>query len=245
MLAMTFASCGSELRLANSFVGQSNQIQVAVYFPEEADVAFVVDEEGDYSRVLDSVDQNQFLDIMYAAYAGELGSYQLNVYIPDDPDQVQVDSLHWLVVLSKVEMQGLYTNYVDQLYDFVDLFEYSFSLNTVNVASWFDINDGTWHPTQFDEFNLKDDFKSWVTEDRKSGTQYHYEITRLKAANVYDFAVFLGKRYAAYTYDYMMNHYIESEMKSEKVSPRFKLRWDPHEKTYYFQLDDEGFIAIP
>ena len=166
------------------------------------------------------------------------------MYLPDDPDYVQVDSLHWLVILSQVEMQGLYTDYVDQLYDFIDVYEYSFALNTVNVASWFDINDGEWHPTVFDEYNLRDDFRSYVTSSRESGTQYHYEITPLKANDVYDFAVYLGRRYAAFTYDYMMNRFVETGMKPKNETPRFKLRWDPREQGFYFQMDDEGFIEL-
>ena len=194
LAVMFFASCGSEFRLANRFVAQSPQVQVAVYFPEAAEVKLVPDDSGEYSRVLDSVDQNQFLDIMYAAYAEELGTYHVNVYIPDNPDQVQVDSLHWLVVLSKVEMQGLYTDYVDQLFDFIDQYEYTFTLNTVNVASWFD--------------------------------------------------VYLGRRYAAFTYDYMMNSFVENAMKPKNQVPRFKLRWDPREQGYYFQLEEEGFVEL-
>ena len=244
LAVMFFASCGSEFRLANRFVAQSPQVQVAVYFPEAAEVKLVPDDSGEYSRVLDSVDQNQFLDIMYAAYAEELGAYHVNVYIPDNPDQVQVDSLHWLVVLSKVEMQGLYTDYVDQLFDFIDQYEYTFTLNTVNVASWFDVNDGEWHPTVFDEFNLRDEFESHVTNGKKNGTQYHYQITPLKAKDVYDFAVYLGRRYAAFTYDYMMNSFVENAMKPKNQVPRFKLRWDPREQGYYFQLEEEGFVEL-
>ena len=75
---------------------------MAVYFPEEAQVTFIEDSDGSYSRVLDSVDQNQFLDIMYEAYAEGLRSYGLDVYVPEDPENIQVDSLHWLVILSPV-----------------------------------------------------------------------------------------------------------------------------------------------
>lgn len=241
---LVFASCGTEFRLAKDFVAQSPQIQVAVYFPEAADVAFVVDDKGDYSHVLDSVDQNLFLDIMYAAYAEGMQNYKMNVYVPDNPDAVMTDSLHWLVIVTKVELQGLYTDYVDHLFDFVDEYDYSFALNTVNVASWFDVNDGEWHPTQYDEFNLKDDFKSWVTNSRQDGTQYHYEITPLKASDVYDYAAFLGKRYAALTFNYMMNRSVEQGMAKKSLYPRFKLRWDPNEQELYFQRDEEGFLEL-
>lgn len=244
LAVLSLASCGSEFRLANQFVNQSKKIEMAVYFPEEAQVTLVQDTDGTYTQVLDSVNQDLFLDIMYAAYADELRNYNINVYIPDDPDYVTVDSIHWLVVLSKVEIQGSFKEYVDQLYDLTDEYSYSFSLNKVNVASWFDVNDGEWHPTLFDEYNLTDDFKSYVSRSRKDGMQYHYNITPITADDVYDFAVFLGKRYAAFTFDYMLNHYINSEMQAQRKAPRFLLRWDPYEETFLFLEEEEGFIEL-
>lgn len=244
LATLLFASCGSEYRLANRFIDQSQGIQVAVYFPEEAQVTLVQDEDGSYTNALDSVNQDLFLDIMYAAYADELGRYGLNVYIPEESDTIPMDARHWLVILSKVEIQGLYTDHVDQLFDFTDDYAYTFSLNTVNVASWFDINDGEWQPTLFDEYNLTDQFDSYVTRSRKDGVQYHYNITPMKTKDVYDFAVFLGKRYAAFTYDQMMNRYVATLMGTKGQTPRFKLRWDPYDKTFYFRINDEGFIEI-
>lgn len=231
--------------MANRFVVDSKNTRVAVYFPEQAKVTLVQNEDGTCSKVLDSVDQNQFLDVMYEAYAEGLRAYGLDVYVPDNPDNIQVDSLHWLVILSQVEIQGLFTEYVDHLFDFDNDYDYSFSLNTVNVASWYDINAGEWLPTLFDEFNLRDDFNSYVSFSRENGTQYHYNITPLKAKDVYDFAVYLGKRQAVFTYNYMMNRYISLGMKAKKAEPRFKLRWDPDDKSFYLQMDEEGFIELP
>lgn len=244
VIAVTLSSCGTEFKLAKSFSEQSQNARVAVYFPETAQVTLVQDKDGTYSNVLDSLNQNMFLDIMYAAYADALRHDGLDVYVPDDPDQVQVDSTHWLVILSKMEIQGLRTEYVDYLYDFLNEYNYTFSLNTVNVASWFDVNDGEWHPTLFDEYNLRDDFRSYVTRSKGSGTQYHYEITPVKTDDVYNFAVFLGKRYAELTYDHMMNRYIEEVLSKRSLAPRFKLHWNPGDKVYEFLLEDEDFIEI-
>jgi hypothetical protein len=112
------------------------------------------------------------------------------------------------------------------------------------VASWFDVNNGEWQPTLFDEYNLRDDFNSYVTRSYQNGTRYHYDITPLKTSDVYDYAVFLGKRYAAFTYDYMMNRYVEEGMGAKGQVPRFKLRWDPFEESLFFQQEDEGFIEL-
>ena len=244
IMAMILASCGSEFKLAKSFMDQSKDARVAVYFPETAQVTLIQDQDGDYTQVLDSVNQNMFLDIMYAAYADGLRQYGLDVYVPEDQDNIQVDSTHWLVILSNLEIQGLYTEYDDYLFDFINEYEYSFSLNTVNVASWFDINDGEWHPTLFDEHNLRDDFSSYVSRSWENGTQYHYSINPLTTEDVYKYAVYLGTRYAEFTYDYMMNRYVASEMAKKNQFARFKLRWDPDAKGYYFLTEEEGFIEL-
>ena len=241
---LVFSGCSTELRLAKQFVSQRGAIKAAVYFPEEAQVTLVQNEEGVYSQVLDSLDQNAFLDIMYAAYAQEMGRYGVEVYVPEDADAVVTDSTHWMILLSKMEIQGLFTNYVDQLFDLVDEYEFTFPLNTVNVASWFDISDGEWLPTQYYEYNLTEEFKSHVSFKGKEGPQYHYDITPLKTEDLYDYSVFLAKQYAAFTHSCMMNRYVRQEMGKAGLEPRFKMRWNPVEETFYYQEEEEGFVEL-
>lgn len=244
IVALLLTGCGSEFGLANKFVVQSHKAQAAVYFPETAQVTLIPDEDGNYTEVLDSLNLDTFLDVMYLAYADEMNRYGVEVYVPDDVDHVPVDSTHWLVILSNMEIQGLFTDYVDHLFDILDEYDYSFSLNTVNVASWFEVNDGEWHPVLFDEHNLMDDFDSYVTRSKSKGTQYHYDIKPIANADLYDYSVFLGKRYAAYTYNYMMNRYINDAMKQKNDSARFQLRWDPYEESFFFLQEGEGFIEL-
>ena len=238
-VAVILTSCGAEFKLAKSFQGQAQGTKVAVYFPEAAQVTLIQDTDGSYTDVLDSVNQDAFLDIMYAAYAEALGKHGLEVYVPDNPNAVQVDSTHWLVVLSKVEIQGLFTTYVDHFFDLVNEYDYAFSLNTVNVASWFDINDGEWKPTLYFEHNLTDGFQSHI-----SGNQYHYEIFPLKKTDVYNYAVYLGRCYATYTYDDMMNRFVASELKKSGQQPHFKVHWNPVSQSFDFMEDNEGFLEL-
>ena len=243
-VALVFSSCGSEFGLASRFVGQSQKIQAAVYFPESAKVTLIQHTDGTYSKVLDSLNQDAFLDMMYLAYAEEMKNYGVKVYIPDDPDLVPVDSTHWLVMLSNMEIQGLYTEYVDHLFDYIDNYDYTFALNTVNVASWFEMNDGEWLPVLFDEHNLRDDFESYVSNRGTQGAQYYYNINPITNADLYDYAVFLGKRYASFTYNYMMNRFVGKSMQRKGKEARFQLRWDPYEEYFYFQEEGEGFVEL-
>ena len=243
VLALVLSSCGSEIKLATQFVNAAKP-RAAVYFPEEALVTLIPDAEGNYPKMLDSLNQDAFLDIMYAAYADELKHYGVDVYIPENQENILVDSLNWLIVLSKVEIQGLFSDYEDHLFDFFEDYVYMITLNTVNVASWFDINNGQWLPTQFDEHNLTEDYKSQIIRVDANKTQYNYDITPLKMADIYDYAVFLGRRYAGFTYNCMMNRYIGSEMGKQNKSPRFQLRWDKSEGSLYFMEQGEGFLEL-
>ena len=229
--ALVLTGCGSELGLASRFVVQSQQVQAAVYFPEKASVTLIPNGEGAYTQVLDSLNQDAFLDIMYLAYADEMGRFGVNVYVPNDPDHVQVDSTHWLVMLSNMEIQGLFLEYVERYFDLADEYVFPYSLNAVNVASWFDINDGEWHPALFDEHNLTDNFDTG-------------DVIPIKNNDLYDYAVYLGKRYAAFTYNYMMNRYIQGEMGKKGNEPRFQLRWDPYEESLFFLQEGEGFVEL-
>lgn len=244
MAAFAFASCSTELKLAKRFVGDFQDIHAAVYFPEQAKVTLIQSEQGDYSKVLDSLDQNAFLDIMYAAYADEMKFYGVDVYIPEDQDNVPVDSLNWLVVLSQVEIQGLITNYTEEYFDLTDEYGVNLSLNTVNVAAWFDINDGEWLPTLYYEHNLRDDVTSSVRENEKGVASCQSDVKPICIADVYNYAVYLGKQYAGFTYNTMMNRFIRSEMLKSKAAPRFKLTWDPSEKAFYLQEEEDGFIEL-
>ena len=241
---LLLSSCGTEIKLAKRYVNESRQYKAAVYFPETAKVTLIQNEDGEYTKVLDSLNQDAFLDIVYASYADAMRDYGVEVYIPEDPDHVQVDSAHWLVVVSQVEIQGLFTPYEVYLFDLIDTYDYMFSLNTVNVAAWFDINDGEWHPTLFCEHNLTDDFSSHVSYNRGEGSRYHYDIKTIKIDDVYNYAAYLGVLYADFTYNNMMNRFISDEMGKNQLVPRFKLRWDPYEKSLFLQEEDEGFVEL-
>ena len=244
VVAVLLTSCSAELKLAKSFSQQTRGAQVAVYFPEAATVTLVQDEDGSFTKVLDSLNQDTFLDILYEAYAEGLRSFGLEVYIPKNQNNIQVDSTHWLVLVSKVDIQGKFTEYVDQVFDYMDMYEFPFSLNTVNVAAWFDINDGEWHPTLYYEHNLTDGFSSKVTRKKNTGTQYQYDIKPIVNDDLYHYAVYLGKQYAAYTYDNLLNRYVEAGMKKVNDTARYKLGYDPAENTYYILEEEEGFIEL-
>jgi hypothetical protein len=246
LLLIFFTSCQTELKLAKTFVAEKANTQVAVYFPESADVKVEYNiQYGQQTEVLNGFNQDLFLDVMYNAYARAMDDYGLEVYVPEDADQVQVDSTHWLVVLSRMEISGRITEYEDYLFSDTDEFSYKHPLNTVNVASWFEVNDGDWKPVLFCEHNLMDGFDSNTDYSFWSNKiDYSYTIDTLKLDDVYNYAVYLGKLYAGYTYDYMMNSYVGTELKKKGYNYQLLLRYDPYKKQLRYAEDGDGFVIV-
>ena len=245
LLSLFFSSCQTEKKLAEQFVAEQTQTRVAVYFPEQADVKVEYNMQYGQTEVLQGFSQNLFLDVMYEAYADMLRVYGLDVYIPDDIDNVQVDSTHWLVMLSRMEISGRITEYEDYLFSDTDEFSYKHPLNTVNVASWFEINDGEWRPVQFCEHNLMDGFDSKANYSLWSGqVDYEYTIDTLKLTDVYNYAVYLGKLYAGYTYDYMMNSYVGAKTNNVNYYYNVMLRYNPYKKHLFYAEEGDMFIEI-
>ncbi len=242
---LSLSSCQTELKLAKKYVAERQGIQAAVYFPEKAEVTVEPAPKYGTTQVLNGFNQELFLDVMYNAYSKEMGSYGVEVYVPEDINQVPVDSTHWLVMLSRMEISGRITEYEDYL--FSDSYEYSykFPLNTVNVASWFEINDSEWLPVLFCEHNLMDGFDSKTDYSIWTGDlDYNYTIDTLELKDVYNYAVFLGKMYAGYTYDYMMNRYVEEGLKNKGYSYQLLLRYDPYKKQLRYADEDDYFIEV-
>ncbi len=226
LLVLALTSCQTELKLAKNFVAEQSNTRVAVYFPEKADVKVEYNTQlGMQTDVLQGFSYDLFLDVLYVAYADELRAYGLDVYVPEDANNVQVDSVHWLVMLSRMEISGRITQYEDFLFSDTEEYSYKHPLNTVNVASWFEVNDGEWKPVLFCEHNLIDGFDSKTDYTFWSNKiDYSYTIDTLELKDVYNYAVYLGKVYAGYTYDYMMNNYVESELEKRNYAYQVLLR---------------------
>ena len=246
LMAFALTGCQMELKLAKKYMEERPYIEAAVYFPEQADVKVEYNTQlGQQTEVLNGFNQDLFLDVMYNAYAKALGDYDLEVYVPEDPDQVQVDSLHWLVMLSRMEISGRITEYEDYLFSDTEEYSYKHPLNTVNVASWFEVNDGDWKPVLFCEHNLMDGFDSKTDYSFwENKIDYSYTIDTLKLEDVYNYAVYLGKLYAGYTYDYMMNSYVGAELKKRNYNYQLLLRYDPYKRQLRYAEDGDCFVEI-
>ena len=245
LCVLALSSCQTELKLAKRYVAERPYIEAAVFFPDQAEVKTETDETYGDTEVLKGFDQDLFLDIVFNAYAEALLDYGVEVYLPVNIDSIPVDSVHWLVMLSQMEIAGRITEYEDVLFSDFDELSYKHPLNTVNVASWFEINDGEWRPVQYCEHNLIDDFSSKVDYSFwENKVDYKASVDTLELNDIYNYGVYLGKLYAGYTYDYMMNSYVGKELSKKGYAYQLLLRYDPFKKHLRYAEEGDGFVGI-
>lgn len=242
-----FTSCNTELKLAKRFVEEYQNIPVAVLFPEAADVKVEYNVKyGKQTEALNDFSQDLFLDVVYNSYAEGLRDFGLDIYIPENVDSILVDSVHWYVLLSQMEIVGRLTEYEDYLFSDRTDYSYKYPLNTINVASWFEINNGQWQPVLFSENNLIDKFTSKVDYDFWSTNfDYQYNIDTIGLEDIYNFGVYLGKQYASCTYNYLMNKFVENEMLKEYYYTTDQyVKYDPKQKRFFYDVYDERFKEL-
>ena len=90
-----------------------------------------------------------------------------------------------------------------------------------------------------DGFDSKTDYSFWANK-----IDYDYTIDTLELKDVYNYAVYLGKLYAGYTYDYMMNSYVSSELRKRNYQYQVLLRYDPYKKQLRYAEEDDYFIEV-
>ena len=90
-----------------------------------------------------------------------------------------------------------------------------------------------------DGFDSRADYSFWAGR-----IDYDYTIDTLKLDDIYNYAVYLGKLYAGYTYDYMMNSYVGDELKKKGYSYQVMLRYDPYKKQLRYADEDDWFVVI-
>ena len=116
----------------------------------------------------------------------------------------------------------------------------------VNVASWIDLIDGEEAKFVYAEQSFYEQIcDCYYTLDSLNNIVLNAEYDEFTIEDFYDFAVFLGKLYAGYSFDYFMNEYVKKEMKKKDMeySDDIYMRYDPYESYIYYTRRDK-FIEL-
>lgn len=254
---LLLVSCSQTKRLAQRFVENSEGVKVALYvpnaliknnlrndvvpaemdtLPEEKKIAYLEKQ----IKVINKIDDVKFLDIFYFSMEKELRAYGLDVEYWGS-DSIAADSTRWVIDIPKIEVtefvekQKVGAMYYDQVV-YVTV-----PVDVINVATWFNLNDGLTDETVFAEQNYCNDFDGYFDVDDKGKVFAKIFEDSIDLDGLYRFGTMLGKLYAGYCYDYLMNGYVDKHV--TQIDTVLKYRFDPYDK-YFYKTEKDRLIPM-
>ncbi len=252
-------SCSEQHSIARRFVKNNRKTVVALYMPERLAKRNLRNDSipenlADSSlqqqitylekqvKVIDKINDDKFLDIIYLTMQSTLKNYGLTVEYWEDENSFP-DPTHWVIEIPRIEVTE--TCDPQQFCGWVKYNKYCMDVpvDLVNVAAWFNIANDTVYNLAFTEQNYFNDTD--VTFDIDYHTNKVYSKTYCDTIDIegfYKFAEILGKLYSGYCYDFMMNKYIDSQQNTP-TNAVYRYRYDPYER-YFYQTSRDYLIEI-
>lgn len=264
VILLFVVSCSSQKKFAKEFVLKSKQYKIMVLAPQIvyknnlnthiADSLNITDEEErdsmlrEQSRFLKIIDDSLFIANYILGYKSELLAYGIEVLDENHPDAfLNEDSNTYLVNIAQIEIEEEDYEYRDETEYFDYIYFHDHLFKAVNINTWFEIN-------QLDDTSVADNVfyaTNTITDELTSSynynvfnekVEYFYEIDSLTLSGIYEYVYLLGRIYATYSFDFMMNRYVQ---KKQGLMGRREelLRYNPNTSSFFY-AGQNRFVAM-
>jgi len=167
------------------------------------------------SLFLKEIDDTLLLNRFFGSFSSTLLRLNLQPYEQENLHGfLSSEKTSYQVALVQLELEeDVYPYRAEEVFYDSVLFYEDFLLNTVNINSWFDISKLN-EPTASNNLLYTSHYVMDQIEGRfvnnlfTREVKYKYNLFPMKTENVYALALVLGKAYAGYVFDYLMNEYI-------------------------------------
>ncbi len=204
-------------------------------------------EMSDYIK---NIDDSVFIIKFTRGYNYRLAKYGFDVFNPALSNLfMEKDSNAYVINIPQIELDETIYPYKDKITLNGYTYFHQHYLNAIDVSTWFEItkvNDTTsGNPVLFAADLITDDLQgSFDYNEINDKLKYYYNIDTLTVDEVYNLAIVLGKRYAGYTYDYLLNKYIITK-KATGDSLNYYWHYDLEKNKLYPVWDEEErFIPV-
>ena len=264
IITAILVSCSHEKKLATEFASRANTKNIFVLSPDYLfktnlktylmdSLGIADDERKDsllllHSEYLSVLNDSLFIANYIYGYTKTLGKFGFKVFNQNQTGQFLMnDSNSYQVNIAQIELEETLYSFRDEIMIYDKYFYHDHNLNAVYVNSWFEINNLDEHNSE-QQIYFTTDLISDVPDgsfdyDIFSGkVRYMYNIDSLEIKQIYDFAYNLGKVYAGYTFDLLLNDELNRKIDSGKRSSRY-WRYDP-DNNVFFPASDDRFITL-
>jgi hypothetical protein len=202
------------------------------------------------SQLVKNIDDSIYILKFIRGYDYQLAEYGFDVFPPSFLS-VFLDrgTESYVITIPQIELEETVFPYKDETIFNGYTYFHQHYLNALSVSTWFEIkkiNDTVlnYNDVLFAGDVMTDDLRSNFEYDGVNDEiRYFYQIDTLKVNDVYNLAVILGKRYARYTYDYILNDYI---LRNIQQGDTLKHYWHYDlERNKIYPLIGEEYKFIP
>lgn len=172
----------------------------------------------DNSRYIQFVQDSLLLENYMNNFISELRLLGFNVFLTSSADSFSAEKPQsYILDISQMQMD----EYLYPLEDedaFLDTVYYKkFLLNAVDYSCWFELSKAlVENPRKtilYASSTAYDTFDGRFFNDPFTGTvRYKYNIDELNTDDIYNMAIYLGKKHAGYLYDFFLNQYIAKHL---------------------------------
>lgn len=196
------------------------------------------------SDFIKNIHDSLFMHYFSEGYVSELKKFGLLPFIGKMPTPTQPDYYSDIV---QTELEERYYPHRDTAYVDEKPYAVEKKLNALDVSFWFKVYAaGTKNVKNkevvFAENLLTDDIVSHFVMSENGTLVYFYKLDKLTLSKIYKYASGLGKDYADFTFDKILNDYLESVLPASKLKGKY-WHYDPQYKKLYIG-DYYRFIPV-
>lgn len=263
-LVFSFQACSTERKTAVAFTKKTHSTSLLVLTPAQLfkvnQKLFLLDsldpvakdKEAELllenSLFLKNLNDSLFIANYMLGYKKELMKFGFNVFDESSMDQFfEVDSNTIQVSIAQLELEETLYPFRNETQIYGQDYYHDHELNAVFVNSWFDIAPLNRHsdkPTiYFATDMIVDEVDGFFDNDIFANeVRYMYNIVPINNDMIYEFAYDLGRVYAGYTFDFLLNRELDTMLPAEERTDRY-WRFDPYTQTFFLAGEDR-FITL-
>jgi len=236
---LLISSCSPERKIAKEYIANDSTRSVLVIQPEyiyktslkdwEIDSAKQLDEQTldsllwENSLYLKYLDDSLFLNYYLGNYLAEMEAFGFRVYGEDSlMSFLSGNTNAFIVNIAQLELE----EYVMPIKEEEQFGEYIYyeviDLNAINLNSWFEVsrvNEEEDKAMFFASHYLTDELEGFFKHYYFTGeVQFQYDIDTMLVDEIYKLAALTGHLYAGYTFDYLLNKYIDKRMEEDGLN---------------------------
>ena len=253
-------SCNSERKFATAFVDKKTQRSALVFFPDflfkTNQKTFLLDSLGitdktqfdsvlfAHSKYLQHIDDSLFLANYSLGFRKELSAFGFAVFDEDKVAEfMEIDSNAFVINIAQIELEETVYTQKNETLIYDTYYYHDQDLEAVYVNSWIEIskvNENTNNPNIYFATGLiTDDYEGDFSYDIFTGSiNYSSHLDSLEPASLYNYAYKLGRTYASYAFDFLLNNYLDKTISKEERSDKY-WRFNPYDKTFFPAYDDK------